>query len=60
MLLDFAAGVACVVGGAIALTLGFLLKNRVNDPYQIVAPAGVIGCFFTFVGLIVLAKLLIG
>lgn len=60
MLLDLIAGVACIVGGAITLALGFLLRDRVNDPYQIAAPTGVIGCFFIFVGFVVLAKLLTG
>jgi hypothetical protein len=60
MLLDLLTGIACVVGGAITLVLGFFLRNRVNDPYQIAAPMGVIGCFLIFVGLVVLAKLLTG
>jgi hypothetical protein len=60
MLLDFIAGAACIVGGAITLALGFLLKNRFGDPYRVTAPAGVIGCFLIFVGLIVVLKLLVG
>jgi drug/metabolite transporter (DMT)-like permease len=60
MLLDFIAGVACIIGGAITLALGFLLRNRVSDPYQVAAPAGVIGCFFLFVGFVVVLKLLVG
>jgi hypothetical protein len=60
MLLNFVAGVACIVGGAATLVLGFLLRNRVNDPYRVVAPTGVIGCFFLFVGLVAVLKLLVG
>jgi drug/metabolite transporter (DMT)-like permease len=60
MLLDFIAGVACVIGGTITLVFGFLLRSRVSDPYQVAAPAGVIGCFLLFVGFIVLLKLLAG
>lgn len=60
MLLDFAVGVACIVGGAITLALGFALRNRSTDPYRIAAPTGVVGCFFLFVGLVVVLKLLAG
>jgi drug/metabolite transporter (DMT)-like permease len=60
MLLDLIAGVACIIGGAITLALGFLLRNRSTDPYRIVAPAGVIGCFFLLIGLVVVLKLLTG
>ncbi len=57
MLLDLLTGVACIVGGAITLTLGFVLRNRSTDPYRAVAPTGVVGCFFLFVGLVVVLKL---
>lgn len=60
MLLDFLTGVVCAVVGAIALTLGFIWRNRTDDPYRIAAPAGVIGCFFLLVGFVVLLKLLLG
>ena len=60
MLADLLTGVACIVGGAITLTLGFILGNKTSDPYRISAPAGVIGCFLLFVGLVVVLKLLAG
>jgi drug/metabolite transporter (DMT)-like permease len=60
MLLDFVAGVACIIGGAITLALGFLLRNRSTDSYRTVAPTGVVGCFFLLVGLVVVLKLLVG
>jgi hypothetical protein len=58
MLADLLVGIACIVGGAITLTLGFILRNKASDPYRISAPAGVIGCFFLLVGLVVVLKLL--
>jgi drug/metabolite transporter (DMT)-like permease len=60
MLLDLLTGVACIVGGAITLALGFVLRNRTSDPYRVSAPAGIIGCFLLFVGLVVVLKLLAG
>jgi drug/metabolite transporter (DMT)-like permease len=60
MLLDLLTGVACIVGGAITLALGFILRNKVSDLYRVAAPAGVIGCFFLLVGFVVLLKLLAG
>jgi len=60
MLLDLLTSVACIVGGAITLALGFLLRSRSTDPYRIVAPTGVVGCFFLLVGLVVVLKLLAG
>jgi len=60
MLADLLTAVACIVGGAITLTLGFVSRNRTSDPYRISAPTGVVGCFFLFVGFVVLLKLLAG
>jgi drug/metabolite transporter (DMT)-like permease len=60
MLVDLLTGVACIVGGAITLALGFVLRNRTSDPYRVSAAAGVIGCFLLFVGLVVVLKLLAG
>jgi hypothetical protein len=60
MLPDLLTGIACIVVGAITLTLGFVLRNRSTDPYRIAAPAGVIGCFLLFVGFVILLKLLVG
>jgi hypothetical protein len=60
MLVDLLTAVACSLGGAITLTLGLVLRNRTDDLYRIVAPTGVVGCFFLLVGLVVVLKLLTG
>ena len=59
-MLDLMCGVSCMVVGAAVFTVGMLLRKRVDDPYEALAPAWLVGGFFFFAGAIVTLKLLLG
>jgi hypothetical protein len=58
--LDLLCGVLSMVVGATVFTAGVLLRKRVDDPYEALAPAWLIGGFLFFAGAIVTVKLLMG
>jgi drug/metabolite transporter (DMT)-like permease len=59
-MLDLMCGVSCMVVGATVFALGMLLRKRVDDPYEVLAPAWLVGGFLFFAGAIVTLKLLLG
>jgi hypothetical protein len=59
-MLDLLCGVLSMVAGATTFIIGVLLRNRVDDPYEVLAPAWLIGGFLFFAGAIVTVKLLMG
>ncbi|MDT7879101.1 MAG: hypothetical protein RQ862_11195 [Candidatus Caldarchaeales archaeon] len=59
-MLDLLFGVSSIVAGAAVFAVGVLLRKRVDDPYEVLAPAWVVGGFLFFAGAIVTLKLLLG
>ena len=59
-MLDLLCGVSCMVVGAAVFAVGMLLRKRVDDPYEALAPAWLVGGFLFFAGAIVTVKLLMG
>jgi len=59
-MLDLLCGVSCMVVGAAVFAVGMLLRKRVDDPYDALAPAWLVGGFLFFAGAIVTLKLLLG
>jgi hypothetical protein len=59
-MLDLICGVLSMVVGAAVFTVGVLMRKRVDDPYEVLAPAWLVGGFLFFAGAIVTLKLLLG
>jgi hypothetical protein len=57
---DLLCGMLCMIVGAAVFVAGVLLRKRVDDPYEVLAPAWLIGGFLFFAGAIVTVKLLMG